>query len=893
MHVFSIGQYVFDVTTKERVQVVEVSEVWGFVSYKLFNPSSATVYKLLESDIREDAPEETYQESFLRYVVLLCKIKNETSTGILSKLSSGIIPLPHQLHVLNRTLSNNNIRYILADEVGLGKTIEAGLIIKELKTRGLIKRILIVCPKGLVTQWNLEMQEKFGEKFNIIHPEDYDAIRKITDSDDVYAQFDQIISPMDSIKPLALERRIGWDDTRIEKYNEERIYAIINSGWDLIIIDEAHRVAGSTGEVARYKLGSLLSQASPYLLLLTATPHNGKTEPFLRLIRLVDEQAFPNYRAIVKEQVAPYVIRTEKRHAIDNNGDRLFKNRNTKIISLQWDERHTMQRKLYEMVTDYVSKNYNKAMRNRGKNMWFVFLLIMMQRLVTSSTSAIRQSLEKRVAVLEEQAFRYQSMTEEEFADMDLEENLEDAISAISLDFKEEIAQLAAIIDVAKQAEYQYSDVKVDPLTALIDDLYAEDRRRKVIIFTEFVATQNYLKDLLTSRGYFISTLNGSMSIDERNAVIAEFKTKTDILISTDAGGEGLNLQFSNCVINFDLPWNPMKIEQRIGRIDRIGQQRDVVAFNFVLADTVENRVRDVLEEKLDVILKELGVDKYADVLDGEAAGINFTDAYMSSIRNPKSIDFNIRKIEDDLKNQVQNTLKVRDLITEDKDLLSLVGRESSFDFESALRRMVTCYEHSMGNPYIPIEHFSINDTIIVKHLKKEIRQDTESPMLDVSIEDFPNEKGYFMLWQLSVSVDAHGQKVLPIFINNDSILRPMAGSKIWDALLDTRKTITVSEGEKISAETWAALKGASQDFAYDTFLSLKTGMEKRNEETHRKYLYALDLRIEAAQHIGIENIRSSKLKQLAIEKAEVQKRFEESKRICPDFKLVMLVRMA
>lgn len=887
---FSVGQYVFDVATKERVQVIEVSEAWGFVSYKLFNTSSGSVYKLPESEISAEAPEETYKESFLRYVTLLCKIKNETSAGILSKLSSGIIPLPHQLHVLNRTLSNNNIRYILADEVGLGKTIEAGLIIKELKTRGLIKRVLIVCPKGLVTQWNLEMQEKFGEKFNIILPEDYDTIRKITDSDDVYGQFDQIISPMDSIKPLV--RRIGWDDARIEKYNEERIYSIINSGWDLVVIDEAHRVAGSTGEVARYRLGSLLAQASPYLLLLTATPHNGKTEPFLRLIRLVDEQAFPNYKAIVKEQVAPYVIRTEKRNAIDNNGDRLFKNRKTKILSLHWDERHSMQRKLYEMVTDYVSKNYNKAMRNRGKNMWFVFLLIMMQRLVTSSTSAVRQSLEKRVAVLEEQEFKYQSMTEEEFADMDLEENLEDAISAISMDIKEEIAQLTAIIDVAKQAEYQYSDVKVEPLTALIDDLYVVDKRQKVIIFTEFVATQNYLKDLLTNRGYSVSTLNGSMSIDERNAVLAEFKTKTDILISTDAGGEGLNLQFSNCVINFDLPWNPMKIEQRIGRVDRIGQQRDVVVYNFVLADTVENRVRDVLEEKLNVILKELGVDKYADVLDGEATAVNFTDAFMSSIRNPKFVNVHIKKIEEDLKDQVNNSIAFHDLITEDKDLTTLIGRENAFDFEGALRQMVIYYENSMGNPYMPIEQFSINDAIIVEHLKKEIRQDTEDHILNVSIRDFPNEKGYFMLWQLSVSAKAHSQKVLPIFINSNSVLRPMAGPRIWDVLIDPDKVIRVSEGEKIDPETWTTLKNASQEFAYDTFLSLKTSMEKRNEETHRKYLYALNLRIEAAQHIGIENIRSSKLKHLGREKAEVQKQFDESKRICPDFKLVMLVRM-
>lgn len=887
---FSAGQYVFDITTTERVQVINVNEVWGFVSYKLFNPSSGSVYNLPANELSAKVPDENYSESYLRYVSLLCKIKNETSAGILSKLSSSIIPLPHQLHVLHRTLSNNNIRYILADEVGLGKTIEAGLIIKELKTRGLIKRILIVCPKGLVTQWNLEMQEKFGEKFNVILPEDYDTIRKITDTDDVYGQFDQVISPMDSIKPL--ERRIGWDETRVEKYNEERIYSIINSGWDLVVIDEAHRVAGSTGEVARYKLGNLLSQASPYLLLLTATPHNGKTEPFLRLIRLVDEKAFPNYRAIVKEQVAPYVIRTEKRNAINNNGDKLFKNRKTKIISLHWDERHSMQRKLYEMVTEYVSKNYNNAMRNRGKSMWLVFLLIMFQRLVTSSTSAVRQSLEKRVAVLEEQEFKYRSMTKEEFAEMDLEENLEDAISAISLDIKEEIAQLTTIIEVAKQAEFQYSDVKVEPLLELVDDLYAEDRHRKIIIFTEFVATQNYLKDLLTVRGYSISMLNGSMSIDERNTVLAEFKSKTDILISTDAGGEGLNLQFSNCVINFDLPWNPMKIEQRIGRVDRIGQQHDVIVFNFVLADTVENRVRDVLEEKLDVVLKELGVDKYSDVLDGEAAGINFTEAFMSSLRNPKKIDLNIRPIEEDLKKQVQNTMKFHELINEEKDLASLLGAESAFDFENALRLMVAYYENSMENPYLPIEHFSINDAIIVDHLKRELQQDIESFVLNVSIRDFPNEQGYFMLWELSISADTQGQKVIPIFVNSDFILRPMAGMKIWDALLNTDKVITVSHGDKVDFETWMTLKSASEEFAYDSFLALKSGIEERNEETFRKSLYALDLRIEAAQHVGIENIRIHKLKQLERERAEIQKKYEDGKRICPDFRLVLLAQM-
>ena len=887
---FKPGDCVYDTKNRTRVQIVDASTVWGFVSYKVFNPSTGVVYKLSSESVTVEVEQDHSNEYYLRYVAMLAKIKSETSEGILSKLSSGIIPLPHQLHVLSRAVSTNSVRYILADEVGLGKTIEAGLIVKELKARGLIKRILVVCPTGLVTQWGIEMDEKFGEKFHVILPEDYNTIRKITDNGDVYGQFDQVISPMDSIKPL--EKRIGWTEERIESYNEERIYSIINSGWDLIIIDEAHRVAGSTGEVARYKLGSLLSAASPYLLLLTATPHNGKTEPFLRLIRLIDEKAFPNMRAVVKEQVAPYVIRTEKREAIDNNGNPLFKKRNTHIIELHWDERHSMQRKLYEMVSSYVSKSYNQAMRNRGKNMWFVFLLIMMQRLVTSSTMAVKESLQRRVQILENQAFRFESMTEAEFSEMELEESMEDAIAAISLDIKEEIQNLNQIISVAQQAEYQYLDVKIEPLLSIVDDLFVEDKDRKVIIFTEFVATQNYLSNLLRSRGFSTSLLNGSMNIEERNLVLAGFKEKTNILISTDAGGEGLNLQFSNCVINYDLPWNPMKIEQRIGRVDRIGQQCDVEVFNFILADTVESRVKDVLEEKLSVILKEIGIDKYSDVLDSEAAGVNFTDAYLNSIRNPNKIEHNIKPIEENLRTQVENTLRVKDLIHEEKDLGRLVGTDASFDIDAALRSMVVYYESAEGDPRLPIDNYGINDDIIVRHLKKEIKQDKNAAIMNVTIQDFPNERGYFMLWHLSVSADGTKGRTIPVFINENGILRPMAGKRIWEALLDDTRTIRANQGAVVDTDLYATLTELSQQFAYDSFVEMKAEYEEKNEENHRKYGYALSLRTEAASHIGIENIRNHRLAALAKERSDMETVYEAGKQICPDFRLEILVHM-
>jgi SNF2 family DNA or RNA helicase len=792
--------------------------------------------------------------------------------------------------VLERAISSDNIRYILADEVGLGKTIEAGLIIKELKARGLIKRILVVCPTGLVTQWNMEMREKFDETFHIILPDEYATIRKITDSDDVYGGFDQVISPMDSIKPL--ERRAGWTAERIEKHNEERIYSIINSGWDLIVIDEAHRVAGSSGEVARHKLGSLLASASPYLLLLTATPHNGKTEPFLRLIRLVDEQAFPSYKAIVKEQVAPFVIRTEKRDAIDNSGNLLFRNRTTKTISLTWDERHSLQRQLYALVTEYVSTNYNKAMRNRGKNMWFIFLLIIMQRLVSSSTRAIRESMERRINVLEQQELQIRSMSEGEFAAMDIEDNLDDAITAFSLDIKEEIAELKKITAIAAQAEYQYLDVKVEPLMQIVEDLFAAEHECKIILFTEFVATQGYLADLLSNRGYKVSLLNGSMSIEERNVAINEFRLLNDILVSTDAGGEGLNLQFSNCVINYDLPWNPMKIEQRIGRVDRIGQRRDVVAYNLIITDTVEARVREVLEEKLSTILSELGADKYADVLDGEEAEINFTEAYMRAIRDQKSTNYAVSEVEEDFRKQVGNTKRIRELISEDKDLTSLAGADTGFDLDGSLRSMLVYYECSMGNPIPPIEQYSITDPRITYHLKREIEFISDNPVPVLHIIDFPNEHGFFMIWELSVSDDEQARRFLPIFINDDYILRPLAGKKIWAAILDERNTLTVNDSIPLQHSNLEKLASASREYAYDTFIALKEETEKRREEMYRKYMYALTLRIEAAEQIGIENIKKHKLAQLAIEKAEAEKAYLAAKTLFPEFRLVLVVRM-
>jgi SNF2 family DNA or RNA helicase len=608
---YELGQWIKKKENGQRVQVLEVFETWGYSSLKIYNPEENKIEFLSANRVLEEWDQEI-DGDYIKYKIVLLKLLQEISQGMLTSLKEGVIPLPHQLYVLKRVLSESRIRYVLADEVGLGKTIEAGLIIRELKARGLIKRILIVCPKGLVSQWNLELKEKFDEYFNIILPSEYETIKRIINKDQVYSQFDQVISPMDSIKPI--ERRAGWTQDEIKKYNEERIYSIIEADWDLIIIDEAHRMAGSSDQVARYKLGKMLSKASPYLLLLTATPHSGKTDQFLRLLGFLDQDAFPNYQSLIKENVSQYIIRTEKREAIDNKGERLFRDRKTHLVEVKWDEKHSNQSRLYEMVTEYVKKGYNRAIKE--KKSYVGFLMVLMQRLVTSSTAAIKDSISRRIEILESQQVKIHNLSFDDLADMDFEEGMGQALELASIDIKNEIKDLKEILALAKQAEYQAIDAKAERLLDYLDELYSKDNEMKAIIFTEFVETQNYLRMFLHNKGYSISILNGSMDMEERDRILLEFKDDNNILISTDTGGEGLNLQFANIVINYDLPWNPMKIEQRIGRVDRIGQVKDVLVYNFINIDTVENRVRSILESKLATILDETGINKLSDLLD-------------------------------------------------------------------------------------------------------------------------------------------------------------------------------------------------------------------------------------------------------------------------------------
>ena len=335
-----------------------------------------------------------------------------------------------------------------------------------------------------------------------------------------------------------------------------------------------------------------------------------------------------------------------------------------------------------------------------------------------------------------------------------------------------------------------------------------------------------------------------------------------------------------------------MKIEQRCGRADRIGQKRDVHIYNLIVEDTVENRVREVLEQKLSVILQEMGVDKYSDVLDSEVAEYDFTDVYMSAVRNPKAIDRALQPVETEVKQQLANARQFKDVIHEEKDLSELVGQESNFDVEQALRTLLAYYDSWQGIPLTLIDRISVTDERVTEHLSKDVIQDKFSPMLAVSIKDFPNEAGYFMLWDISLTDKDNSHKIIPVFINERGILRPVAGKRIFDVLLNDRSRLTVREVPNIDAELYTRLERMSMDHAFDTFSELKDKLLKKNEEDYHKYMYAIQLREEAAAQIGIENIRQSRLNRIAREKQKISDDYHRGQQIYPDFRLMLLIRL-
>lgn len=923
---FAVGSWAFSVAHGESVRILDVETVWNHTVYQVWIPRLASVERVPADSLSPNQPTTAADQDRITYTVTAARIADALSQDVLlAPLEAGVIPLPHQLHALTRAVTGDRVRYLLADEVGLGKTIEAGLIFRELKLRGLVKRVLVVAPKGLVTQWVQEMQTHLGEEFRLLIPTELASWRALNGAENAWRQFDQVVCPVDSIKPV--ERRRGWSRERVEAHNQERLGDLIDAGWDLIICDEAHRLGGSTEQVARYRLGKALAEGAPYLLLLSATPHQGKTAGFQRVMALLDRDEFITSGAIRREKVVPFVIRTEKRRAINEKGDPLFLPRLTRLIPVRWEERHSLQRHLYESVTEYVRLGYNQAMRQNRQ--YLGFLMILMQRLVTSSTRAIATALERRLEALDAANLTTtdEEPAEESVEEQDSQEQLDELLTTQLAGLQNEKEEVKLLLDLARRCQAQGPDARAE---TLLDILYESQRDEndpdlKYLIFTEFVPTQAMLRGFLEQHGFFVVCLNGSMDLEQRRRVQQQFADQARILVSTDAGGEGLNLQFAHIVVNYDLPWNPMRIEQRIGRVDRIGQKHPVKAFNLIFEDSVELRVQEILEEKLATILDEFGVDKTQDVLDSAEGGVVFERLYAQAILSPGDIQKNVDQLIAEVREQVQQEIVGRSYYGETVLDATLAQQLSSHPLPFWVERMATAYVRSAGGT-VQRDLFGYTlewpDGSRMERVSFQSREAQDRGLQHVSLEDarvrrlvqhlpcvvvteavpclrfasLPAEVvGYWSLWRIAIDRQSlRDLTILPIFHHDDGRNLVTTAQHIWDVLMEDQPAVE-QVGTKTGAEvedSLSRLRAEAERRGEDAFHNLLARHQQRLRQEQEKGNYAFQVRREALGRLGLPEVRQHRLKRLVEEEiagaAELRKRAQ----ILPELQPIILLRV-
>lgn len=916
MNEFLTNEWVWSKTHHESLKIIDINKQWNVLSYKLWSPSKNEVV-IHSSNQIESISNATYTLEFLRYIISIARINHAYSTeSIISPLEGNLIPLPHQLSALKKILNNSNqVRFLLSDEVGLGKTIEAGLVLKEMKIRDQIKRILILAPRGLIYQWIYEMKNRFNEDFQLIEPSDYDIF-----DENYWQRFDQVISTVDSVKPLS--SRKGWSESKIQTYNEKRYQNLLLAGWDLVIVDESHKLGGTSTSVARFKLGKGLSEATPNILLLSATPHQGNREQFHRLISLLDEKAFPTPNFISKESVEPYIVRTEKRKAIDADGNLLFTNRTTLLKNVEWQEKHERQKILYERITDYALNGYNQAKKENRQHL--AFLMILMQRLVSSSTSAIKSALEKRLQVLELEKKQTDTDLEEDWYEKDGQMQLDDIFEKILNPLDNEKETVEELLSLTRKCESDGPDAKAEYLLDLLVQIQSLERSKtKFLIFTEFTSTQKMLQDFLELRGFDSVILNGSMNMQQRAKAQDDFSKNKQIMISTEAGGEGLNLQFCHIVINYDLPWNPMRIEQRIGRIDRIGQKFSVQAFNLALTETVESRVLQVLESKLNVILSDLGVDKLSDVLDSSDAELDFNKLYIDSLADPKQIESKVDLFLSNIKDKVNHELNLRDLIPTEENLDASIAKTVSEHplplwIESMVSNYLQVYDGKLIQKLHGFDIFwpdgeisnsitfdkSESEQYTLKYLSLEdthVRKISKHLPIFIKGQKIPTLKiknlskdisGIWSLWKVNVLGNEKTMNIFPMFIHDDGRKLKPSASHIWDLLLSKNSTMQFDDSKINFIDIYeknydyASIEGKT--FFEDIQNKFQNHLKNEEEKTNSFFKYQSDL----IQKIGLENVRKKRQNDLEREKQRFKKEIEKLREIYPEFNAITMLNI-
>ncbi len=535
-------------------------------------------------------------------------------------------PLPHQLEaVYDHFLRLPRIRFLLADDPGAGKTVMAGLLIKELKIRGLINRVLIITPASLCFQWQREMKDKFREPFEVIRSD----ILRANYGSNPWQEKNQVITS------------VSWVSV-VEDAKE----SLLRSRWDLIIVDEAHKMSAATRDrkTLAYQLGERLSQMTDHYLLMTATPHKGDPDHFCLFLELLDRDVYGDVKSLeeaMRRQEAPFYLRRVKEALVTfpdpetGQVKTLFTKRcvqtaEFKITDPEWE--------FYDALTRYVEDQSIKAAADdsaRGRAVGFT--MAMLQRRFASSIYAVRRSLErmkaKREQILADPDGHRQQQIEnrlpENFDDLPDEEqqeiiaDLEEVVATVDpAQLRLEIIELGKLITRARELEQAEVESKLAKLKEVITAQGVfSDPKMKLLIFTEHKDTLDFLAGdgrdgrpggKLQEWGLSVTQIHGGMKVGDRDTpgtrIFAErdFRECAQVLVATEAAGEGINLQFCWFMINYDIPWNPVRLEQRMGRIHRYGQEKDCLICNFVSTNTREGRVLQKLFERIQAIEEDL-----------------------------------------------------------------------------------------------------------------------------------------------------------------------------------------------------------------------------------------------------------------------------------------------
>ncbi len=567
---------------------------------------------------------------------------------------SGMRGLPHQVEAVYRhLLPQPRLRFVLADDPGAGKTIMAGLLLKELKLRGVVDRILVIAPAPLTVQWQDELLDKFDERFEVVSSTQV----RWQLGGNAWQHYPQVVTSLDFAK------------------REDVAPDLLRADWDLVIMDEAHKCSAATygdevRRTRRYALAEELSKRTERLLLLTATPHSGDEDRFTHFLALLDPDQFSS-ADLVRRQLtlpeSPYFLRRQKEDMIDERGRPLFVPRRvvTQPFTLSGPEMD-----LYEDVTAYIGDFLGSIPGSRGNAI--ALARTVLQRRLASSLGAIRSSLHNRAVRLAERAEKLEGMTpaeqrrrlaelrvieaaDEETGTDDADEAAEEA-AATEVTAAEHVealrAEVAALEVLVRTADRTMAHGEEAKLTGLRDCLArAEltelaDGRGKLLIFTEHRDTLSYLERHLRQWGYSVCTIHGGHPPATRKAIQHEFRTERQICVATEAAGEGINLQFCHLMVNYDLPWNPVRLEQRMGRIHRIGQQSEVVVFNFCATNTIEGSLLERLHEKLAEMRAALQGRVYDVIGDLLAVnGVDFERLMRETLANPRRLEASLDEI--------------------------------------------------------------------------------------------------------------------------------------------------------------------------------------------------------------------------------------------------------